>query len=146
MVSIIEKALEYYGEKEVEGPGSNPVILGIINTMAPWISDDSKIAWCAIFANYVAKESKREFTGKMTARSFLDIGVKIPFDQAKPGDVVVLWRVSPDSWQGHVTFFVNWRGTDQFRGLGGNQANGINIRTYPNERILAIIRLGINDL
>ena len=90
-------------------------------------------AWCSAFVNWVAKTSGYEYSGKLNARSWLNVGESM----VKPdiGDVVVFWRESPESWKGHVAFFIK-----ETKGyvyvLGGNQGNKVCIQAYPKNRVL----------
>lgn len=89
-------------------------------------------AWCAGFANAVLGASGVRGTGSLTAKSFLEWGK--PTDQPSKGDVVVLHRGDPSSWQGHVGFFVGFQG-DKVLILGGNQGNRVSVQAFPRDRI-----------
>ena len=53
----------------------------------------------------------------------------------KEGDIVVIWRESPDSWKAHVGFFV--RKSDSFLDIfGGNQGNKICLAPFSKNRLL----------
>jgi len=137
-------AMKYYGMTEVPGPESNPVILGWIKELFPNHNDDSTLSWCSVFIHQVVKEAGYKVAidkNAGLARSWLKYGVSVHLDYAEPGDIVVLWRGSPSSWQGHVAFFVNERTPGTIRLLGGNQENAVNIRTFPKDRVLGIRRL-----
>lgn len=142
-MNILQAALKYYGQQEVEGPDSNPWILGIIKKLFPFATDDSNISWCSIFIHHICEEAgiqikKDKDSG--TARSWLKFGQPVTLEEALPGDVVIFWRESLTSWKGHVALYVNDRGLN-VRVLGGNQQNAVNIRSYPKNRILGIRRL-----
>lgn len=134
-------ARTYIGTREIPGKKHNPVIVGWLRRIATWISDD-ETAWCSAFVDHCARETGREHSGKLNARSWLEVGEEIPLSQARPGDVVIFWRGSRDAWTGHVAFLehVNLK-----RGLiyvlGGNQGNEVNVSGYPRERLLGIRRL-----
>jgi hypothetical protein len=55
------------------------------------------------------------------------------------GDVAVFWRTSPESWQGHVAFYVKHTGTQVYV-LGGNQSNMVNTAPYPGTQLLGYRR------
>lgn len=144
-MKLLSTALKYYGQKEVDGPESNPWILRIIKKMFPSANDDSKVSWCSVFMHAICEEAgiyipKDPRSG--TARSWLEFGTPIEIDKAEPGDVVIFWRESPSSWKGHVALWVNDRGNGTVRVLGGNQDNAVNIRSYGKDRILGVRRLG----
>lgn len=134
-------AKQYIGVREIPGKADNPIIVRWLRALATWISDD-ETAWCSAFVNHCAREAGYESTGKLNARSWLDVGETIPLSAARIGDVVILWRVSRNSWQGHVAFLDHHNAK---RGLlyllGGNQNDSVNITAYPVERLLGIRRL-----
>lgn len=69
----------------------------------------------------------------LAARSWLN--QLSPLDSPRLGAVTVLWRKSPDSWQGHVGL---WMGehSGQVLLLGGNQNDRVCIAPYSTSRIL----------
>lgn len=134
MKKTIEVALSQYGVKEIEGRQNNPSITKYFTEIG---FDGDKLgdetAWCSAFANWVACKAGLEMTNKLNARSWLKVGKTT--NNPEPGDVVVLWRESPESWKGHVGFYI--RETRRFVYiLGGNQANQVNIKAYPKTRVL----------
>lgn len=135
----VELALTQFGVKEVVGRQDNPQILKYFNDLGfdgTALKDET--AWCSAFVNWVCKNSGLDYTKKLNARSWLEVGEEV--DTPEIGDVVVLWRVSPDSWKGHVGFFI--RETENFIYiLGGNQANQVKISEYPKNRLLSYRRL-----
>lgn len=91
-------------------------------------------AWCAGFANAVLYANGIKGTGKVNARSFLDWGKGTNNPQA--GDIVVLWRGTPQSWKGHVGFY---KGTDSSGNvliLGGNQGDKVSVEAFAATRVL----------
>jgi len=131
---LLDAALQYLGVKEVEGPGSNPLIIEWFkNWGVSWQEDDSKLAWCAVFMNEVCKQAGIAGTGKLNARSFLNAGE--PTDKPLPGDFVVFWRGSINGWKGHIGIYI--REDDKYIWtLGGNQANEVRISKYAKSRLL----------
>ncbi len=129
---------EYYAEKEAKGEEDNPAIIDMFYDIG---FDGSKLkdetAWCAAFMNHCLKQTGYKYTGKLNARSFLELGGKV--EKPKMGDIVIFWRESRDSWKGHVGFFIRER-----RGwiyvLGGNQNNEVNIKGYQESRVLGYRR------
>lgn len=117
--------------------GHNPKVVQYFADVGHgWVKDD-ETAWCAAFVGAMLKRAGMAHTGKLNARSYLSWGDEVPLDAAKEGDIVVFWRGSPDSWQGHVGFFVRKEG-NQIVVLGGNQANQVNERAYPTSRLLGV--------
>jgi len=138
-MKILEKALSQYGVKEILGKKNNPQIIQYFketNLNFKHFSDET--AWCSAFINWVAKTSGYEFSGKLTARSWLKVGESI--EKPIPGDIVVLWRESPSSWKGHVGIYI--RETRRYvYVLGGNQKKMVCIKAYPKSRVLDYKRL-----
>lgn len=137
---IIKAALELYGLKEIEGKENNETIVNFFKEIGhSWVKDD-ETPWCSCFANIVAKRTGHQFTGKLNAQSWLDVGEKV--ETPEIGDVVVLWRDKPDSGKGHVGFFIR---EEKEKGsihiLGGNQSNQVSIWSYPKTRLLGYRRL-----
>ena len=104
--------------------------------------DPSTTAWCAAWANAVLFQSGYTGTGKLAARSFLNIGK--PIDKPVPGAIVIFSRGDPNGWQGHVGFVskVNKDGTIDV--LAGNQSTKdskgrgvtVNIQTFSTDKVL----------
>lgn len=138
MKSLIEVALSQYGEKEIKGSTHNKDIVNYSKELGFDYVDDDETPWCSIFANWVAMKAGFEKTDKLNARSWLEVGERI--ETPDIGDVVVFWRESPDSWKGHVAFFVNFD-NNIVRVLGGNQSDMVNISAYNRNQILGFRRL-----
>jgi uncharacterized protein (TIGR02594 family) len=141
---ILFNALSYIGHTENPGPSSNKIILDAIHTIFPNWKDDSTVAWCSCFAHLIAQnlcfENPMEQGHKApgTARSWLTVGKEV--ESPLPGDVVIYWRGSPNSWKGHVGFFCNRIG-DKIYTLGGNQGNAITIAPYSASRLIGYRRI-----
>lgn len=133
-MNIIQTALSQYGVKETVGSKDHPQIINYFTSLG---FDGNKLhdetAWCSAYANWVAKTAGYEFSGQLTARSWLTVGVSTATPEI--GDVVVFWRASPKSWKGHVGFFI--KETKRYvYVLGGNQSNKVCIKAYPKNRVL----------
>lgn len=141
MITPFDIAKRYLGTKEIPGPKSNSRILAWLRRVVAAVKSEDT-SWCSAFANNCAEESGYERTGSLVARSWLNVGEKIPLEQARPGDVIILWRVSPSSWEGHVAFLDHYAAK---RGLvyllGGNQGNEVNITAFPASRVIGVRRL-----
>ena len=139
MTKIIDIALSQYGIKEVAGSVDNPEVLKYFDEIG---FDGSKLhdetSWCSAFVNWVAKKAGKPYSGKLTARSWLNVGQRVY--QPQIGDVVVLWRESPSSWKGHVGLFIRETPKHIYI-LGGNQSNQVKISAFPKNRLLAYKRL-----
>lgn len=130
-------ASQLIGTKEEVGEKNNPVILKWAKELGiPYYSDST--AWCSLFINYVCMKSGLPYTKKLNARSWLDVGTKVTTPKA--GDIVVLWRNHPDSWEGHVGIYL--AGDDKnIAVLGGNQSDAVSTQLYPASRLLGFRRL-----
>lgn len=127
-MSNLSYALKYLGLEERK---DKTKLIAIFKNVGLNI-DPSTTPWCAAFANLVLRVQGKHGTGLYNARSFLNYGVSVK--DPKPGDIVVLSRGN-NSWQGHVTFFVEEEG-DDIRCLGGNQADKVCYALYPKHRVL----------
>jgi uncharacterized protein (TIGR02594 family) len=104
----------------------------------PEINDD-ETAWCAAFVNSVLERAGYNGSKSLAARSFLTWGKEVT--KPYPGCIVVFWRVSPRSWQGHTAFYVGETKT-HVKVLGGNQSNAVNITEYPKSQVLGYRKPG----
>lgn len=138
MITPLSIALSLYNEKELSGATHNPKILEMFSKINnQWVKDD-ETAWCASFVGYCLETAGFTSTKKLNARSYLEYG--IPTTKPEVGDIVVFWRGSKTSWQGHVAFFIRQEG-DNVSVLGGNQSNMVNISHYPKSQLLGYRKL-----
>ena len=126
-------AQSYVGTDEIRGSKHNPVILAYFEAVGHgWVKDD-ETPWCAAFVGACLEEVGVKGTGSLAARSYLNWGKKVT--KPKYGDIVVFWRGSKNSWEGHVAFFV--KETDNYvYVLGGNQSNSVNVTRYSKSKVL----------
>ena len=134
------------GTKEIKGKKANPDILDFFDTCGHSWVDTDETHWCSAFVSAMFEKAGIRSTRALNARSYENWGIEVSnkdinIDDAKPGDVVVLWREDPKSWKGHVAFYVSHTKT-HIKILGGNQRNEVNISTYPRNRIVTIRRAG----
>lgn len=138
MIEVFNRALTQYGVKEIPGTNNNPHILEYFRVAGHrWVQDD-ELAWCSAFVNWCARVEYYESTGKLNARSWLDVGLEV--NTPETGDLVIFWRVKKDSPYGHVGFYVNDL-SGYIYTLGGNQGNMVKISSYPEYRLLGFRRL-----
>lgn len=140
MANAVEVASTQIGVREFSGSSNNPQILKYAEEAGFTKYNRDSSAWCSLFANWVAHKSGLERSNSLAARSWLNVG--IPIESPEPGDVVVFWRESRDSWKGHVGFFHGFS-SDRSRVycLGGNQGDQVSITAKPNSRVLGYRRL-----
>ena len=129
----ILKALSYYGETGITGEKSNPVILNFYAEARNGYVSNDDVPWCAAFVNAILHECGLPQSGRLNARSLLEIGQET--DEPVMGDVVVLWRGSKEGAFGHTGFFIREE-DDQIFILGGNQDNSVSIKAFPKTRLL----------
>lgn len=153
--TLLNTLLTQYGTLEIKGKADNPEIIKYFDAMG---LDGSRLkdetAWCSALINWAAMQCGLEHTGKLHARSWLDVGLEVT--EPAMGDVVVFWRGSHDKdlipgtnlYKGHVGVYIRMEGTPE-RGfvyvLGGNQNNMVNISPYDNHRVLGYRRLKKNE-
>jgi uncharacterized protein (TIGR02594 family) len=121
------------GQAEIPGTKDNPRILSYYAKAGfPGINDEAT-PWCAGFVNYCLESAGVAGSKSLAAREFLNWGkeVKKPY----VGCVAVLWRVSPQSWQGHTGFVVGETAT-HIKLLGGNQDNKVCVKSFPKNEVL----------
>ena len=135
--ALVAAAFRFYGQKEIPGIGSNPVILEIINRYVP-TDDDGKVAWCSIFLMEVCRLCDIKTNASPAARSWLDVGREVKTPQF--GDVAVFWRTSPSSWQGHVGLYLGERENDVLI-ISGNDADQVRVEYHEKRRLLGYRRI-----
>lgn len=137
-------ARKYLGLRETKGPHHNPTILGWWKELGTQFKDD-ETAWCGAFVGGVLAESGIEAVkGPASARSWLNLPVKLK----KPavGAIVVFWRGSRNSGQGHVGFVVGRDQAGNLMVLGGNQGDQVTIKPFSKARVLGYRWPGIAPL
>lgn len=140
MEQLLKIAFNELGTEEIVGDKHNPQVLKYASdTKIAGITTD-EIAWCSTFVNWVAWKAGLQYSGKANARSWLNVGTKVTLPE--PGDVVVFWRESPQSWKGHVGIFVGVS-FDKKRVycIGGNQGNRVSVSAYRIDTVLSYQRL-----
>lgn len=140
MEQLLKIAFNELGTEEFAGDKHNPEVLKYAkDTKIAGVTTD-EIAWCSTFVNWVAWKAGLQISGKANARSWLNVGTKVSVPE--PGDIVVYWRDSPQSWKGHVGFFIGFS-FDKKRvyTLGGNQGNRVSVSAYRLENVLSYQRL-----
>jgi len=140
MEQLLKIAFKELGTEEIVGNVNNPEVLKYAKeTGIKGITSD-EIPWCSTFVNWVAWKAGLQISKKANARSWLNVGIKVT--SPEPGDVVVFWRESPQSWKGHVGIFLGIS-IDKKRVycLGGNQGNRVSVSAYRSNTVLSYQRL-----
>lgn len=140
MEDLLKIAFNELGTEEIAGADDNPEILKYAKETGIKGVTNDEIPWCSTFVNWVAWKAGLQISGKPNARSWLNAGTKVT--SPEPGDVVVFWRESPQSWKGHVGFFLGVS-PDQKRVycIGGNQGNRVSVSAYRKDTVLSFQRL-----
>lgn len=97
-----------------------------------------KFAWCAAWLNDVLMRAGIKGTESNLARSFQKVFAYT--DNPTLGDIVVMWRVAPNSWQGHVGFYISETPSHVYV-LGGNQDDEVNIKPYPKWQVIGYSKI-----
>lgn len=128
-----EIAKSYIGTKEVRGKSHNPKIVKMFADVGfPTVTDD-ETAWCAAFVGACLRDAGQPYLKSLAARSYLNYGKKLT--EPKEGAIVVFWRGSPNSWQGHVGFVSRWDAKSVWV-VGGNQSNTVSEQKFSRSQVL----------
>jgi uncharacterized protein (TIGR02594 family) len=127
-------ALKFKGLQELEGYSrNNPAILQMYNDAGSPQSND-EVPWCSAMVNSAFYRAKlpQYMTKNLTAKSWLTAPqmTKVSLKNLRYGDIVVMHRGDPSSWQGHVAFFVRWTKDGRMVLFGGNQNDEANETAY----------------
>ena len=141
MDNLLKIAVNQLGQKEIPGSHHNPEIVKYATEAGfTWVNDD-ETPWCSIFVNWVAKKAGLQTSNKLNARSWLLVGLNVD-NTPEPGDIVIFWRESPDSWKGHVGIFFGFSANGKrVYCLGGNQGNQVSVSAYSKDNVLGFRRL-----
>jgi uncharacterized protein (TIGR02594 family) len=126
-VAIAEHGVRRFGPGE-----SNPRIVEY-NGHTHLVGYDDKISWCSSFINWCLGCVGIRGTGSALARSWLAWGQ--PLEHPVYGCVVVLTRDDPNSWKGHVGFYLR-HDAESICLLGGNQLEAVRELDYPLSAVL----------
>lgn len=137
---MLVEAIKLYGETEIPGKASNPVILAMAYAtgLKEFYTNDD-IAWCSLFIRYLAHVTGKPYRDtNLMAKSWLKWGDPVMVPEL--GDVLIFWRGKPSAPTGHVGLYVGESKTNFFV-LGGNQDNQINIVPISKKRLQGARRL-----
>src|SRR3972149_7435745 len=145
-------AERYLGLSEIPGEKNHPFVqwcFSLCNGYGLWTPDEE--AWCSAFMQHPCYELGLRRSKSARARSWLLIGERIPWQDARVGfDVVVLKRgqgLQPGAEvteaQGHVGWLAGFDVVrNRIRVLAGNQGNKVSIADFAVDMILSVQRLG----
>lgn len=126
------EAQKYLGTKEIKGKAHNAAILGFFKDAGFSGIKDDETAWCAAFVGAILKRCNIPPSKSLLARSYETWGVKL--SEPIYGCIGVKKRLAKgkDTGLGHVGFVVAADATTVTL-LGGNQADGVSIASFPRE-------------
>jgi uncharacterized protein (TIGR02594 family) len=140
MESLLKIAFNELGTEEIPGDEHNPEILKYASETGMVGITTDEIPWCSTFVNWVAWKCGLQLSGKPNARSWLNVGTRVVLPE--PGDIVIFWRENPQSWKGHVGFFLGLSpDSKRVYCLGGNQGNRVSVSAYRLNTVLSYQRL-----
>ena len=143
---LLNFAAVNYGLQDFTGDTSNTKVLQFFSEIGhPEVVDD-ETSWCSAYMSWCAKNVNLEgleVKTNLSAKCWLQAGEEV-IGTPKTGDIVIFWREKKNSWQGHVSIFINEDPvTHQVFCLGGNQDDKVCIKAYPSEQVLGFRRLKI---
>lgn len=130
----LDHAWAELGQREIDGPQSNPRIADYIRRVGHPEAADDATAWCAAFVGACLERAGIKGTGSLLARSYLAWG--LPAEVPEAGAVAVLSR-GRNAAHGHVGFLLGMTETSVIL-LGGNQSNAVTVQAFARSRLLAI--------
>jgi len=132
---VLKNAKLFLNLKEIKGDqDSNIIINKMFNVFGYNYTDET--AWCSLFLNYILYISGAYYNGQLNARSFLEYpGPNKSMNELKEGDIVILWRGSPNLLTGHVGFYVD-QDENYLYLLSGNYQDSVNISPFNKNRYL----------
>lgn len=134
----LQIALAEYDTSSFQGKETNPDVLKYFSETGFSFIHDDETPWCAAFLNWVLQKAGYSFLMKLNARSFLTFGTETK--NPTLGDIVVLWRISPTAWQGHVGLFIKETNNLVYI-LGGNQDGEVSIKAFSKTQLLEYRKL-----
>lgn len=141
--NTLKIALGELGQKEISGNIHNERILEY-QAMTNLNFGNDEVAWCSIFANWVALQADLPRSNSAMARSWLHVGKKTT--SPVPGDIIVMWRGSKNGSFGHVGFFLGYsKSGKSVYCIGGNQNDEVNITLYPKYKVLEFRSITTNN-
>lgn len=129
----LRHAITYIGEREIKGWKHNANIVSWWKEIHASFRDD-ETPWCAAFVGAMLERCGVRSTRSAMARSYMTLGK--PAEGAVRGSVCVLWRGKRSGYSGHVFFCLGTDRAGNIIGIGGNQADAVNIRAFSPDRLL----------
>lgn len=138
-MDTIKIALTQYGVNEKIEKEVHPQIIKYFEAVEhPFENVQNNPSWSSAFVNWVMKKAGYEHSGSTNDRSWLSVGESTNFPCW--GDIVILWKGSPENKEGYVGIFIKETRRYVYL-LGGDQRNKVCIKAYPKNRVLDYRRL-----
>lgn len=131
----MKAALAELGQREINGPKSNPRILQYRKMAGIALGgDDGIVPWCAIFINAMLAQAGVKTSGSAMARSF---ATSPHFEKLKEPIVGCITVISSNrgAASGHVFLYSAENGLF-FQALGGNQDDSVNIAPFHKSKLV----------
>lgn len=125
----VELARQFIGLNEIKGSQHHPEIVQMWKDIKRGGIKDDETPWCAAFTGAMLERAGIRSSRFESAKSYLEWGEEL-FGPV-PGCVVVFTRVGG----GHVGFVVGQDPQGRLLVLGGNQADAVNIKAFPLDRV-----------
>jgi len=123
----LDRAYRYRGMREIPGKQHNPTIIKWLKGLKAWWSED-ETPWCGTFVAEMLRQSGVELPKHWyRALAWRDYGIPVT---PRMGCIMVKERKGG----GHVFFYAGETPT-HYLGLGGNQANCVNITPFPKQGV-----------
>lgn len=130
----LEHAEKDLGQREIKGSRHNQRILMMFRKVGHgWVKND-ETPYCAAGVGAWLEEVGIKSTRKLNARSYLNWGQEIGYPRL--GAVVIFWRDSKTSPNGHVGLIAGKTQSGDLVVLGANQKDMICYASFPLSRVL----------
>lgn len=128
------------GVTEIEGSEHNPRILQYSKELGLNGILDDETAWCAILLNWCLMKAGKPYVVSALARD-ISKALYIETDYPVPGDIVLFWRESVDSWKGHVALFLGFTSNGNIWTISGNTSNKVCVSSESSSKVLNFYRV-----
>lgn len=147
-MTLYQFAQRFVGLREIAGPKNNGLVQWCHSLCGLDPETPDEVPWCSSWLNGMAWMLRLPRSKSAAARSWLTVGVPVPLEEARLGDVVVFKRGAEpqpgpevtSGAPGHVALYAARQG-DFLYVLGGNQGNTVSVAPYPVKSVLGVRRI-----
>jgi uncharacterized protein (TIGR02594 family) len=129
--SWIAEAKKHIGLLEAQGDANNPEILQMWKDIKRGGIKSDAVPWCSAFCGAMLERAGIKSSRFESAKSYTTWGQ--PLADPAYGCIVVFER----DGGGHVGFVVGAQKDGKLLVLGGNQADAVNVKAFPRDRVIA---------